>query len=42
MTNTEIEIIGYLLFGLFFVLLPLALLGFLYVAVMEFIDTIRE
>ena len=42
MTEEEIAFIGNLLFGMFFVVLPLGLLGLLYVAIVEFIDDGRE
>ena len=42
MTGVEIEFIGHLLFGMFFVVLPLVLLALLYVAIMEFIDDVTE
>jgi hypothetical protein len=36
-----IEVLGYVLFGLMFIALPIALVAFAVVAVLEFIDDIK-
>ena len=36
-----IEVLGYVLFGLMFIALPLALIAFAVVAVLDFIDDIK-